>query len=97
MNFQLKSIGDTCDVYEWINKNEMERVIMFHWKEDYKNTIQFERQEFVLNNEALFIPMQAEKDKWIKHSAKYGHWVNSNHELDVEALEFAINVLKGEV
>lgn len=95
MTFEHKSTGDTCDIYEWTSKNEMERVLLFHWHEPYKNTVEFVRESFVLNDESLFYPMQDEKDTWIKHSAKYGHWENGSVELDAEALEYAMSVLMG--
>ena len=93
MTFEHRIKGDTCDIYEWTSKNEMERVIIFHWHN--KNIVEFVRDTFMLNDESLFYSMKDEKYKFIKHSAKYGHWERRPVELNAEVLEYAMSILKG--
>ena len=94
MKFKLHNTDSECDVYKWESSDEMVIVTLFHWKK--KNTIEFEREEFVLKDEMMYVPMQNETDEWLKHSCEYGHWQVSNMflELDEETLEFALSLLK---
>ena len=92
MEFKLKSTTDNCDVYEWINKDESEKVTILHWKD--KNIINFEYLTFVVRDQSLLVPMQNEKNDWIKHSCKYGHWQRAQFDYDEKTLEFALTLLQ---
>ena len=92
MEFKLKSTNDDCDVYEWINKNETEKMTILHWKD--KNIIHFDYFNFVLRDERMLVPMQNEKDDFAKHSCKYGHWQREQFDYDEKTLEFALTLLQ---
>ena len=92
MEFKLKSTSDDCDVYEWINKNETEKMTILHWKD--RNIINFEYFNFVLRDERMFVPMQNEKNDFVKHSCKYGHWQREQFDYDEKTLEFALTLLQ---
>lgn len=92
MKFRLKHTDDSCDVYEWVNKNETEKMTILHWED--RNIINFEYSNFVLRDERMFEPMQNESNDWIKHSCKYGHWERQPFDYDAEILEFALALLQ---
>ena len=92
MKFRLKYTDDSCDVYEWMNKNETDRMTILHWKD--RNIINFEYLSFVLRDERMFEPMQNESNDWIKHSCKYGHWERQPFDYDAGTLEFALTLLQ---
>ena len=92
MKFRLKNTDYDCDVYEWMSKNEMEKMTILHWKD--RNVIHFEYMTFRLRDEQMFVPMQNETSDWIKHSCKYGHWQKDDFDFDEETIEFALTLLK---
>ena len=92
MIFKLNYTTDNCDVYEWMNKNEREKMTILHYKD--KNVILFEYCEFVLKDESLLVPMTNETDSWLKHSCRYGHWQKRDFEYNTEVLEFALALLQ---
>ena len=92
MKFVVKNTSDDCDVYEWMNKNECEKLTILHYKD--KNVIIFDYCEFILRDERMLVPMTNETNEWKKHSCHYGHWQKRDFEYNTEVLEFALSLLQ---
>ena len=68
-NWQLYNDTDHSTVYKAITDDSETSFII----DKELKCISYSEMYFVVN-EGMWEPQQAEKDEWLKHSCKYGHW-----------------------
>ena len=90
--WRLHNSDSTCEVWKR-NETERECEILHIDKQMKRACVKYEY--FILKSEELYRPQQQETDKWIKYSAKYGHWTQDAGYIDVETAKFIIDRLNG--
>lgn len=87
-NWKLVSNTESSAVYQYKGE-DIETT--FSIQKD-SNTLTYREMSFVLKNNDLWLPQQEEKNEWLKHSCKYGHWqAETLMVLDEEDMQFMLS------